>query len=296
MRRTLSMLKLLFLLTIFSQIFCINVSSENKLNAEVEKKVERKTAEIIQEKSNAFNINNNENKIKKFNEKEKVVEKEKKEKENNLFTLFALQQPPLERNLENNKIKNDVSNKEYLRSLQDSFITDEELQNIEKSLSDSQVTSSDNIENPTSLCEKYDFFTNDFIDDDTESFYDDNSAVNNDDNGFHNDNYSNLEDIWTTSFCDNNVDEIKTVNLNIDLSLNNINQENNKINEKEEFGEIITENKIDTNCNTVNKALSDENKLDCKEFSESQIGTQNHDFMPFFSGKLYSRIIFFSSE
>ena len=50
------------------------------------------------------------------------------------------------------------------------------------------------------------------------------------------------------------------------------------------------------NCNTLNKALSNENKLDCKEFSESQIGTQNHDFMPFFSGKLHSHIFLFFFE
>ena len=40
MRPNLPMLQLLLLLTIFSQIFCINALSENKSNLEVEKEEE----------------------------------------------------------------------------------------------------------------------------------------------------------------------------------------------------------------------------------------------------------------
>ena len=50
---------------------------------------------------------------------------------------------------------------------------------------------------------------------------------------------------------------------------------------------------MDTNCNTLNNALSDEKELDCKEFSESQIGTPNHDFLPFISGELHTRMFYF---
>ena len=308
MRRTLSILKLLFLLTTFSQIFCINVSSEKKLNAEVEKKVERKTAQNIQEKSNAFNINNNGNKIKNFNEKEKVVEKEKKEKENNLFTLFALQQPPLEKNVKIKEIKNDVIKKQHFRDLQDSFISDDEIQNIQKSFACNFVEnlimmyvnyyadSSDNIENPLSSFQEDDFFANmfmdcreKFMDGDTGSFYDDYSVVN-DDIYFYG---SNLEDNDDMGDYDDKVDDISTVNLKIESNIENFYQENNEIDEKIEFGEIITENIMDTNCFTLNNAPSDEIELDRKEFSESQIGTPNHDFLPFISGKLHARIYCF---
>ena len=291
MRPNLPMLKLLLLLTIFSPTFCINAFSENKLNLEVEKKFERKVAQNIQEKDSRYTISIIENKNEDVSGIEKGIEKEKKENENNSFTLFALQQPPLEKNAKNKEIKNDVNKQRHFRGLQDSFISEEEIQNIEESLSDS----SNNIKNPTSLCENDDFCANmfmddylvDFMDDDTERFYIDYSVVNND---IYNNYYSTLEDIGDYN---NKVDYIKTVNLNIESNVENLYQENNEIDEKIEFGEIITENKMDTNCNTLNNALSDEKELDCKEFNESQIGTPNHDFLPFISGELHTRIFCF---
>ena len=182
MRPNLFMLKLLLLLTIFSQIFCINAFTENKSNLEVEKKFERKVAQNIQAKDSRFPISISENKNENINERVKGSEEEKKEKENNLFTLFALQQPPLEKNVKNKEIKDGMIEKRHYRDLQDSFIIDDEIQNIQKSFADS----CNNIENPLSSCQKDDFCANLFMDDtivkfmngDTGSSYDDYSVLN----------------------------------------------------------------------------------------------------------------------